>query len=342
MQKPDFEVMTIAKVQETVKEIRLELYEGKVTNIFFHPLIAYPELAFDNDGYHNTMDDWFVTVLEFKRIIESLYSDGYVLIRTDEMYESFYEAGADKIKLKKIMLPEGKKPLLLSIDDLNYYDYMKNNGTVHKLILDDEENVACYTRHKNKDEHISYDGSIITLLESFVAEHPDFSHNSARGIIALTGYNGVLGYDTHKQDSENYSEEREKASKVTARIREMGWEFASHGYHHYDSIKVSLDKLTDDTRRWDEEVGSIAGKTELYIFPRGAVPKYASDNFMHLVDAGFKVFFDVGSFGYLNLRDRFMVMDRIHLDGLHFRYNRHKFTIFDVESVIDKARDWDK
>lgn len=91
-QKPEFEVMTTAKIEETVEEIELVLYEGKVTNIFFHPLIAYPELAFDNDSYHKTMDDWFVTVLEFKRIIESLYSDGYVLIKTDEMYETFTTA----------------------------------------------------------------------------------------------------------------------------------------------------------------------------------------------------------------------------------------------------------
>ena len=72
------------------------------------------------------------------------------------------------------------------------------------------------------------------------------------------------------------------------------------------------------------------------------MPIYASDNFIHLVDSGFKVFFDVGSFGYLNVRDSFMVMDRIHLDGVHFHYNRNKFTIFDVESVIDEARGWDQ
>ena len=91
-QKPELDVMTTAKAEETVIDIKLALYEGKVTNIFFHPPIAYPGLAFDNDSYHKIMDDWFVTVLEFKRIIESLYSDGYVLIKTDEMYETFTTA----------------------------------------------------------------------------------------------------------------------------------------------------------------------------------------------------------------------------------------------------------
>ena len=37
---------------------------------------------------------------------------------------------------------------------------------------------------------------MVPLIDSFVKEHPDFSYKGAKGIIALTGYNGILGYRT--------------------------------------------------------------------------------------------------------------------------------------------------
>jgi hypothetical protein len=43
------------------------------------------------------------------------------------------------------MLPKGKKPIILSVDDVNYYAYMKRDGQVFKLILDDTGNVATYS-----------------------------------------------------------------------------------------------------------------------------------------------------------------------------------------------------
>lgn len=44
-------------------------YTGPVEHIFFHPLIAYPELAFDGDPMARGYDDWFVTVQEFHKIL---------------------------------------------------------------------------------------------------------------------------------------------------------------------------------------------------------------------------------------------------------------------------------
>ncbi|MCL5677303.1 MAG: hypothetical protein M1602_05490, partial [Firmicutes bacterium] len=42
-------------------EERLVAYSGPIEHIFFHPLIAYPELAFDNDSLARGYDDWFIT-----------------------------------------------------------------------------------------------------------------------------------------------------------------------------------------------------------------------------------------------------------------------------------------
>lgn len=37
---------------------------------------------------------------------------------------------------------------------------------------------------------------MVPLIDRFVEKHPDFSYRGAKGILALTGYNGILGYRT--------------------------------------------------------------------------------------------------------------------------------------------------
>ena len=44
-------------------------YNGVVEHLFFHPVIAYPELAFDGDRQEKGLDDWMVTVGEFNKIL---------------------------------------------------------------------------------------------------------------------------------------------------------------------------------------------------------------------------------------------------------------------------------
>ena len=48
-------------------------YDGIVEHLFFHPVIAYPELAFDGDAQEKGLDDYMVTVDEFNRILQSVY-----------------------------------------------------------------------------------------------------------------------------------------------------------------------------------------------------------------------------------------------------------------------------
>ena len=54
---------------------------------------------------------------------------------------------------------------------------------------------------KVRNEYIEDDGRVsvgdydmVPLIDRFVEKHPDFSYRGAKGIVALTGYNGILGY----------------------------------------------------------------------------------------------------------------------------------------------------
>lgn len=73
--------------------------------------------------------------------------------------------------------------------------YMDGDGFATKLVVDDEGKV--------RNEYVEDDGSIsvgdydmVPLIDRFVEKHPDFSYRGAKGIVALTGYNGILGYRT--------------------------------------------------------------------------------------------------------------------------------------------------
>ena len=103
--------------------------------------------------------------------------------------------GAGVMGYRPIELPAGKKPLVLSVDDVNYYEYMNDDGFATNLTLDgDGELTNTYIDASGATTHGSFD--VPTIVDDFVEDHPDFSYRGARGVLALTGYNGVLGYRT--------------------------------------------------------------------------------------------------------------------------------------------------
>ena len=161
-------------------------------------LIAYPELAFDGDDQSKGFDDYFVTVPEFKETMRQFYENGYMLIDIHLLYEIDENGVAQKPE--KLMLPAGKKPLVLSIDDLNFYKYMRANGMAHGFSLDETGKLVTYTDDEAGVRTYSDDNAIPPILEKFVEEHPDFSYGGQKGMICSTGYEGTLGFPTDLMD----------------------------------------------------------------------------------------------------------------------------------------------
>ena len=62
-------------------------------------------------------------------------------------------------------------------------------------MIDDNGLVKCqYTDASGQTTIGDYD--VIPRLNTFLREHPDGSYHGARGLVAMTGYNGVFGYRT--------------------------------------------------------------------------------------------------------------------------------------------------
>lgn len=320
----------------------------KVPHLFFHSLIVDPARAFDGDEDASGYLDYMITVDEFRAVIQQVYDRGYVLVSPHELYEAHPDGG---VALKTLMLPEGKKPLVISFDDLSYYEYMDGDGFADRLIVEDGKVVNEYRDAKGKRQVGAYDH--LPIVDEFVEKHPDFSHHGSKGVIALTGYNGVLGYRTsdisYAEENKNIAQDKKTAKTVADAIKKSGWEFASHSWGHINFTKSPLEHIREDNEKWQTEVAPIIGGSDMLIYPFGAdisgIQPYGDEKFRYLKDQGFNSYFNVdastpswGQSGPGYLRQA-----RINIDGISLK---HAITgtsdtlteFFDPHSVLDPRR----
>lgn len=313
---------------------KLVEYEGTIYHIFYHCLIAFPEIAY-SDSVKGALDTDCVTVTEFKRCLEELYKNNYVLVDINSTFEIIEENGEKKVKDKKLILPEGKKPLVMSIDDMVYDPKKMGWGMVDKIILDEKGDFATYTKHKSGEEVISYDNEVIPILEQFIKEHPDFSFNGARATLAVTGWVGVLGYRIDRL-SKNRQEEIEAVKPIVEKLKEKGWNFASHGYGHRRSRDISYNLFADDTKKWRNEIESVIGPTSIYVYPYGQKLSVSDQKYKLLLDYGFVMMCGVSSEPEWKNYGNSIFMTRQGIDGFSLRnYQKYLEPLFDASKIID-------
>ena len=321
-------------------------YSGPLHHIFFHSLIVYPELAFDNKGHPaQGYNMWMTTVSEFEKMLPLLKEGGYILYNLTDFIESD-GLKPEKVKFKDIMLPPGRIPLVISVDDVNYYEYMKIDGFANRLVLSDDGRV--YTRVETPEGEIELtrNGDVMPILDDFVDENPDFSWRGAKGTIALTGYQGALGYRIMSNKTKKENDAATAEAKIVAdALKKNGWLFACHSYGHSSFFRngsITLDKLKKDTEKWIKTIEPVTGKTNIYISPFGVSIIFKPGNVYskYLVKNGFNIFCTVGERKEIYYHGNFIVMPRLNLDG--FKMIKGKSAVrkyyFDPDVVLDSAR----
>ena len=244
-----------------------------------------------------------LSVTEFSQILNKLYEEDFVLIDVYDLAET-QKDGTLRIN-SEISLPEGKKPLIISQRDVSYPIWNIGAGYAEKMVLDTAGNVKCVYTDASGDEHQG-DYDLVPILETFIKEHPDFSYNGARGIIGVTGYNGVLGYrtSTYLTDAASnpwglvYDVESEKASaaQVIDKLKKSGWHFACCGFNAI-SYGSENSIMTGDLDAWMAQVSDVIGGTDMIIYPMqtdvGSWAPYSETNskYVYLRECGFRYFF---------------------------------------------------
>ena len=349
----------------------------EVPHIFFHSLIVDADRAFDvaanGESKVAGVNAWMTTIEEFDKIIAQMYERGYVLVRMrDLVTETAREDGTVSIeKNKKLLLPEGKKAYVLSIDDWSYYHSYDGQGFAEKVVLDADGKIKCQYTDANGQVSVG-DYDVVPRLETFLAAHPDGAYKGARGMIAMTGYNGVFGYRTDKayetrenlgadqaawlsaHPDFNYENEVQQATDIANALKEAGWEFACHTWGHLSVTGQSVDTLRVDQEKWQNTVANITGPTDTIIFAHGndigswrdydaaTNPVYA-----YYRDQGYHFYanVDASTKYWVQIRNEYFRQGRIDCDGVQMyralsgEAKTNVFEdLFDVRTVFDERR----
>lgn len=307
-------------------------YTGEIEHLTFNTLMAFPEKALDSrNNLSNIYDETKVTKNEFENILNELYKNNYILINIDELYQ----INNGKISQKKLMLPKNKKPIILSFDNASYKSSYQNLGEIDKIIIDRNNNIATYTTKKSIQDRVQYDNEFIVILENFINLHPDFSYNNARGIIFLTGENGILGYNTNHNNASNKNETK-RVSEVIKKLKSLGWKFGCNNYTYKDESQKADIEFAKELSLWNKEVKTIIGDTNLYAYPYGLHSDSDTTKQELLVSNNFEIFFinsDEPSIEFLN---DICVMSRREINGETLRKNNKEFShLFNCEKVYD-------
>lgn len=321
-----------AKQEIEAQKAALVPYDGQYYHVFFHSLIIYPELAFDSDYKHEGYDMWMTTVSEFKAMLPQLYARGFILYPLNEVKAE-----------GEILLPPGKKPLIISIDDVNYYEYMKGDGFADRLVINEEGNLACEVTTPEGEVITTYDGDVMPILDEFVRAHPDFSYRGAKGIVAVTGYEGVFGYRTVKLEGEEQEKAKAEALKISQKLVDTGWLLACHSYTHNNYFRdnnVSMEDLTYDTNRFAERISDLIFNTDIYISPFGYHLPEGDDRLQYMKDMGYNIFCPVSpAMRTYETDEGVLFSERFNLDRYNMRTKKDYIneTFFDVDSVYYKG-----
>ena len=345
-----------------------------VPHIVFQSLLNEPAVSLNasvvGDNTASTLDFWRTTVDEFDGIVQQMYDNGYVIVRMRDLVVESKDASGKVTftRNENLMLPQGKKAVVISVDNLNYCHAYEKAGFPDKLVLDANGDVKCHYVKTDGSEAVG-DFDVVPRLNTFLEQHPDGAYHGARGMIGLSGYNGVFGYrtDTAYKTRENLSTEQSawlaahadfdwdkevaQAKKIAEALKASGWEFASRTWGDVNVSESSLESLQTDNEKWVNTVQNIVGETDTIVFSGGNDigdwHDYTTDNakFSFYKSKGYNFFCNVDSSVpfWVQIRESYVLQGRISMGGYVLERASQGQTnvvndLFDIKQVFNSDR----
>ena len=322
--------------QAAIPDLRLKASEEldtwalPVKHFTLNPLLAFPymtPLDYAND---------YITVPEFKAVLEQLNKNDYILVGLNTLFDVDGQTG--KVTPRTLRVPRGKKPFVLSIENLNYSTRLARQGMVDKLIVKDGK-IATWTLAYNADDQkdvVSFDNDVIPVLDTFIEEHPLFSWKGARATISLTGYRGIFGYQT-APGAKNQEKEIAKAKEIATILKQNGYTFASLGCDYVEMSTLDEKKIRKDLQKWNDQVASIVGTTTLFFWPFGDTIEQNDKRTEEIRQFGYHSFSQIGPNGYDSFTSKARIDERGFINGNgFFNYPDNYDGYFDPKKVIDQ------
>ncbi len=329
---------------------KLETFRGAIEHLVIKPLIVDPVTAFDRDPYAAAAFDTMLTTLEFERILEALYANDYILVDQSRLMTGAGERFA-------LELPEGKKPLVLVLEGLNYFVTRRATGNCWDLQLDASGQVCGVWPGPDGNLIVRRESEAVGILDAFVEAHPDFSFDGAKGLITLSGYEGVFGRvtDPDQLDDKNralaalgypelvlgpadYEANRTQVQAIIRQLLRTGWQIGTSTYGMINLQNASLEQVQSDWAKWQSQIESLTGPVTALSFPNGAVLQADDPRRQFLEGQGIRVFSGLGATPYIVRNEHTVYTDKVQVSGFSLThpglYRLERF--FEASLVIDQ------
>ena len=325
---------------------------GAIPNLSFQLLMADLPRCLADDEYGGQYNRNFVTVGEFSKILDQLYANGYVLVNLDSFTEKeVAEDGTVTFIKETIYLPEGKKPIMITETNVNYYRYMVDSdndgladaggaGFASRMVVENGKVITEMVDTSGNTIRGAYD--LVPILDAFIEEHPDFSYHGAKAIIAVTGYDGLFGYRTNNTASATYAADVDAAASVARALRNNGYQIACYTYSNAKYGDKNATEIQADLRNWTNEVTPILGEVDILVYALNSDlddSAYSTSKLDVMIDAGFHYFLGFGNNPWAAVSTNYVRQDRILVTGTnmaHYPNNYSKY--FDSSTVLDPQR----
>lgn len=335
---------------------------ASIMNLSFHQLIVDPQKAFTDDRYGDSYPYHYITTSEFAAILQELYENGYILVDfTDFIEETENADGSVSLSTKSLYLPQGKKPLMITQTQANYYTYMVDSdgdgladkggdGFASRLIVDGNGNLTNeYVDNSGTTVTGNYD--VVPILEDFIARNPGFSYRGARAVISVSGYDGLFGYRTNPEAEKVlgeavYQQQLSELPAVVQALRDKGYRLACYTYGNVAYGKLDAAAVQADIDKWEAEVTPLLSQVDTLVFAKNSdiseeTGPYTGDKFNILRSAGFRYFI-----GFWNGDSVFSAVSRNHVrtgrlmvTGNNLENNKAMFEgLFTPDAVLDTGR----
>lgn len=349
---PDDDRINADLLEATSNTSPTQKYYGSVEVICIRQLIADPQTA-DDGAYIGSGRDLYLTGSQFLKMLEELYANNYVLVDAEALVSM---TDPTFLVEQDLIVPEGKKPLILVIENLDYSARTYGLGTCRRLVLNDQGEVCGEYVNSEGQTITSREAEAIGILDAFVEEHHDFSYNGSKGVISLCGYESCFGYIVSEDQvddrtaalssmglpSGEFNDSEIEAAQNTVMeiasvLTDHGWKFASSTYGNINANDSDMETIVSDTTKWIEQIEPLLGDVHMIVYPGGNFINGTDPRAEYLKNNGFRIFFGIGSLPYYTYGSNYLYYDRaiVNLQTLQsYDYSR----LFNSNAVLSAGR----
>ena len=295
-------------------------------------------------------------------MLEELYGNGYMLVRMDDLVSVVTDDdGKTTYEPKTLYLPAGKKPLMITETNVNYYTYTTDSdgdlrpdkggaGFASRMIVDENGQITCEMVDANGNT-VTGAFDLVPILNAFIETHPDFSFRGAKATLAVSGYDGILGYRTNPGAKDTLGEaawknEIEGAKQIVSALRADGYEIACYTYRNVSYADRGAPEIQADLNSWINEVEPILGEVDTLVFAQlGDISDnapYSGSKFNVLQNAGFRYYLGFTSGNnqaWASMPGNYVRMARLMVTGENLIKNPGYFSgLLNPAEVLDTGR----